>query len=302
MAPVAKQTTRCERCDGTFDGTPSGWAKHADTDKHNRANPIPGDGRPDSIKLPDLETRAQLPYEDHLPDEGSVVFPPTEPVETPEPLEAEDEPDELEFDLPDPTELDERPESLLFAEFRPYDYPGRPEAVQELRTRTEGAVLLAEQGVAKYKRYVRHGELHNLKLLPKYQQQLAEAQDLLAKLKAVEEGIDAYDRLRLDAHYDRVQEYWTEVHHEVLRQLGKVAYNGPRLEGASFALPIIGGWVEVNGPRAHFGDEGEREIQPASVTAVNIPANMDPELAQGIGQSIEKAGLYAAKFNEVIGL
>lgn len=341
---MAKQKTLCERCDGTFDGTPSGWKKHEQTTKHNLAKTVPGDGLPDSLRASlgleqDIEAAPDEPTTDpetgkeavlrgfadilngtatgasviadlkdagHLPDEGSEVFPP-EPVKPTKPRKYALSEDDLPEPEPeyvvvpfDREELDERPDSSLFGEFRPYEYPPRMPLIQKLAADATADRDAALVNVGKFKRYVRHGELHALKLLPKYQAQLKAAQDRVAMLDAVIEGIDDHDQARYNAHIERAQLWWQYIHGQVLVLSGAFSDGKLVLEGTGMTVEF-GPFVKVNGPRLRYGEDAtEREIVPATVSLFDTFQSVHPNVAIGVALQLQQAGRYAEELNRLI--
>lgn len=356
---MAKVKTACERCGGSFDGTPSGWLKHQRSDKHNTSFPIAGDGIPegfpdafagdierlknggtkpvaDAVTEPEftvakaevieateaaIETKVKTRSKDaakaavaegisailageataeEVLEQVREVAPVPEPSKPKQYVVQEYEPVVLpDFD---PSDLPERPASVLFSEFRPYEFPDRPEAVQQFAVENAEELAAAEKDVATGKRYVRHGKLHSLALLPKYEAQLASAENRLAAAQVTQAGIQAYDEQRFAAHYVNAKLYWETVHGLAQAQVkadGGLEQGTLELTGAIPTICFRS--VNVNGPRKVL--EGEQEIVvPATVTLVNPVASCDPDIAEMIGRDLTAAGRYAVALNAVIGL
>lgn len=351
---MAKQITRCERCDGSFDGTPSGWKKHQDTNKHELSKPVPGDGLPDALRAnlglegsieaepgepttdPDRDDQPQLTVVEEpkeaakrvlkdglmgilagtatakevIADVNAVL-----PLVGPEPkpprvakLSGPKQPDpEPGYRIPDfdPADIDERPDSLRFKEFRPNEFPRRPEALRELAQQIQADKDEAEANVAKYRRYVRHGELHNLKLLPKYTAQRDGAQAALDTANEALLRIAEQSDQRVYAHYQRVAEYWERVHAKALdaaRLLSGVAV-ATVVQGTSFAAQFsyMQETATVNGPRVTFSMDAEPEVGGATVTVRGVQSAGEGE-ARAVAVALNAAAVYAEWLNEVLGL
>lgn len=370
---MAKQTTTCARCDGTFDGTPSGWLKHQRSNKHNTAKPMTGDGIPEGFPDAFAVPGAAVPVSDgekdpvavakgkiargevaalndpgddtdgvrpsalegdepsfqpvaEPTDEELAAIPETEPVAKPakpkvtkvkaevytKPVEPVAEPEPVQVPDFNPEDLDERPDSLLIAEFRPFDYPERTPEVQQIAVELLAEAEAALAAVAKGKRYVRHGELHNLKLLPKYQEQLAEATERVAEVERVKAAIETNDEQRFAAHYERVAAYWTRVHEAVVAELEDSALFPIAPDSLKLNVDVVSpqveiGFVRFNGPRGVWAEGSEeRTIEPGRVTISDRSGealrDVPPTAAAGIGVAIQAVGLYGEAFNRVVGL
>lgn len=343
---MAKQTTTCERCDGTFDGTPSGWLKHQQTDKHNKANPIPGDGVPDQIRatlalreatltsIEDKEPEFTLAEDELAAAEalGATVpavveaaaaklkvgkhdqsgLPPEARSKAKAPRayelsgEATEEPTfeailaEFEANA-DP--LDERPDTLDIAQFRPFDFPPKPQGLQELSAAVNAIADRAAQDIAKYRRYVRYGELHSPKNLPKYQRQLAEAEGLASTAAMLRGRVEQLDEARYAAHYARVQAWWAQAHSKALKHVDKGLFK-LELEATSMRVVVLydGEPVAVvNGPRMRYEGDTERVLVPASVTVPNALTDVPPPVAERIAGAIVETAVYAVELNDILG-
>lgn len=292
MVPaMAKMSTICERCDGKFDGTPSGWKKHEQTNKHNLSKPIPGDGLPDALRATlVLETDIEAPAGDEFPEDA--------------PPEARAVMAKAVNVLAD---VEEARTSLKLADFDPYTLPSLPEDRREALAAAHVQIDPANTEVAKYKRYVRHGELHNLKLLPKYQAQLEAAQLRLAEANEAIEGIEQEREQLYHGHYDRVEAYWGRVHNEALKVVAEieplVALADLRLDRTELIVDFKGAAIQVIGPRYSYraGTDWERIVYPAFVR-VNSTFEGAPVEALVYADRIRAAGRYALTLNDVLGL
>ncbi len=310
MVPaMAKMSTICERCDGKFDGTPSGWKKHEQTNKHNLSKPMTGDGLPDALRADDViaETTFSVP-EGASPKVRAVMSKALKDGM-------------LGILAGDRTAVDvlvdigeagaeaaaEEQTSLKLADFDPWTLPGLPDDRRDVLAAAHAEVDPANADIAKYKRYVRHGELHNLKLLPKYQEQLASAQLRLAEANTVIANVEEERELLYGAHYDRVEAYWGRVHKEVWRIASEIDYmvavGDLRVDRTEMLVDFQGSTIQVIGPRYHYGRaaDWERVVHPAFVRVNSTFEGGDID-ALAYGERIKAAAQYAVVLNQVLGL
>lgn len=307
-------------CGGSFEDTPSGKSKHVHTAKHvgwvtaaaSRAESKAKAGGKRAFHGHD-EIPSELPGKDGVIKATNAVLakiaarPVKEKVEQP----VEPEPEKAEEPTEDaPSEAKPvDPNDLSMASNNPFG-PGLTDGYGAAIAATGEAnneFEAAKDAVAKYKRYVRYGELHSPKNLPKYQQQLEEAEErfAIAGLELVA-AKDAEQEAAVAAREDK-DAYWIRVHRAVMADLRSAATFGERLNDVT-VISTLGGLtvamsalpIEVVGPHRGLLD-GQETIVGAQVR-VKLDALVAPSVANQLSRLVWMAGRYAATLETVIGL
>ncbi len=291
---------RCALCGASVEQTPSGRRKHEATRKHLSFAPDPtaahdklGSGEP---KASNGESEAPAEVWCSFCELPSVV------MRNGDPFCAEHDPEGE-----GPTEPPYRPSQAIQEQLDVFQVGVWDEGpdVREVRKRieaAEAAVRDADERVAKYRRYVRHGELHNEKLLPKYQQQLAEAEQTRTAAVSLAEEAQTALRAEMTARNRMRKAYWERVHQIAIEattvaMVGEAHVPKSFIEEAVYTLVVRIGELVVHGPAPKHVEDG------VTLSEILVPGrSVDAVTGLGFASNLKVAAVYALQVDVLTGL
>lgn len=298
---MAKVSVPCETCGGSYEDTPSGRSKHNGTGKHVAAATALGMKNAAKAKAKGGPVKAGKPV---LVGESGP-----ETAELPGEVITNREADEPQFHVVATETAEDAPSGpdLTIAANDPFTALNLPAYVNAVAEAAKARVALddAKQAVAKYKRYVRYGELHSQKNLPKYQSQLAEAEATFAAAEEQSAAAEAEEQSQALVAREAKDAYWLRVHRATV---AAIRAELPKALDDFTVLSTLGGLtvgvgalpVSVIGP--HRGLEDGEVTVVTSKVMVKVDALVHPNLALQISQRIFIAARYAAALDKVTGL